>query len=213
MTAFLVNDGPMAIRETITVWVPFDTKRRLGLFVASGKRTARQLKEDRRPPKDATAAERALLRATLAAQLAGLRRSGQLLDTIPAVLEYGARLELAERPGFDEVHGAPPADALLPGRWPGTRDSGCPEKITARVDAALVAQVRAACWGTSAEAIDKLRAWRDRHPYSEFIMPGEKAMEDYTELADKVTTPGALWRAALARMLPDPFAPQGDSEG
>jgi len=202
----------MASKETITVWVPWGTRRALGEFTAAGKATARQIKEDRRPPEDASAVERALLRATLAAELAALRRSGQLLDTIPAVLEYGAGLELAEREGFAGEHPAPPADALLPGGWPGRREAGYAEHLTARVDADLVAKVRAACWATSAEAIGKLREWRDGHPFSEFGMPGPSAMEVYNQLSAKVTTPGAVWRAAIARVLPGPLVPPGEPE-
>ncbi|HET7782545.1 MAG TPA: hypothetical protein VFL08_09570 [Arthrobacter sp.] len=76
-----------------------------------------------------------------------------------------------------------------------------------RLPAELVARVHAACWHTSADAIDQLRSWRDRHPEVVTAASAPAAWREYTELARQVTTPGDVWRAALGNLLrPDPAA-------
>ncbi|WP_052438347.1 hypothetical protein [Streptacidiphilus jiangxiensis] len=70
------------------------------------------------------------------------------------------RAELSAH-GWDRNWPAAPAEAMLPGRWPGSRDRGSPEKVPVRLPTRLIEQVRSAYWHTSAEAIGLLRNWHD----------------------------------------------------
>ncbi|MCZ4126182.1 hypothetical protein [Streptomyces sp. H39-S7] len=99
-----------------------------------------------------------------------------------------------------------PAQAKNPGRWPGTRDGDWPERVTIRLPAGLVNQVLAACWHTSADAIGKLRDWRDKHPDMLPTKPvrypaEDAALAEYEELAAQVTPAGDIWRAAVQHAI------------
>lgn len=135
--------------------------------------------------------------------LALIRREGDLLDTLDALALFGVRCELRAR-GWDHRWPPCPPAARCPGRWPGSREGGYPEQLSFRLPAAVVAQVRAACWYTSAAAITELLEWQDRHrltvrkrrrPSAEL----QQALDTYDRLADRVTTTGAIWRAGLRR--------------
>jgi hypothetical protein len=69
----------------------------------------------------------------------------------------------------------------------------------ARIPTELEAQVHAACWHASAEAIAALRTWRDARPALVF---DADVLTVYERLADQVTTPEQIWRAAVDRALP-----------
>ncbi|WP_372412820.1 hypothetical protein [Streptomyces luteireticuli] len=138
-----------------------------------------------------------------------LRAEGLLLDTRDALIEYGVREELRAR-GWDHPWPAAPEEAWDQGRWPGSRDGGFPEQISARLDTALVERVVAACWATSCEAIEALRRWRDEHPgitppryrrddtgHEELVGP----LAEYERLSACVTTTGQIWRASLQHGL------------
>lgn len=125
--------------------------------------------------------------------LAEEQRTGRLLATHSAAVEWGARTELAERGWLEREWPQVPDRARLRGRWPGSRDTGAPNVLVVPVDAELAERVLAACWWTSTDAMTKLRAWRDAHPGLEY----ESAMDDYEELSKQVTTPGDIWRASL----------------
>lgn len=99
-----------------------------------------------------------------------------------------------------------PAQAKNPGRWPGTRDGGWPERVTIPLPATLVTQVLSACSHTSEDAIGRLRDWRDEHPdilpTKPFRYPEEDAaLAEYERLAAQVTPAGEIWRAAVQREI------------
>ncbi|MGW3668106.1 hypothetical protein [Streptomyces sp. NPDC005141] len=145
----------------------------------------------------------ASVRTSWRQRLAVMRREGELLDTLDALVAYGVRQELAER-GWDRQWPDYPPRARATGRWPGSKEGGYPEKLTFRLPACLEGQVRAACWHTSAAAIWELQDWQDRHRTA---LPKrrwgptdwEHALEIYDRLAARVTTTGAIWRAGVRR--------------
>ncbi|MCM2424254.1 hypothetical protein [Streptomyces sp. RKAG293] len=192
---------------TVTARVAYGTKQLLAdmrpLFKAERQR-ARALSTtspwdwDGLPGREA-----ATKRAQWAMYRAHLREAGELADTLDVLVAFGARAELAAR-GWDQDWPVLPAQAKNPGRWPGTRDGGWPERVTVRLPAPLVNQVLAACWHTSEDAIGKLRDWRDKHPdmlpTKAFRYAAEDAaLAEYEELAAQVTTAGEIWRAAVQR--------------
>ncbi|WP_329020262.1 hypothetical protein [Streptomyces sp. NBC_01601] len=148
------------------------------------------------------------VRARWRTELQRLRTQGELLDTRDAVVEYGVRGELRARGWDHDEWPEAPEEAWDTGRWPGSRDGGYPERVSARLDGELVRRTVAACWATSCEAIAALRRWRDAHPG---ITPsryrlGEGGREElvgplaeYERLSARVTTTGEIWRAGLAR--------------
>jgi hypothetical protein len=191
----------------VTARVAFGTKRKLAdmrpLFKAERAR-ARALSAT--PPWDwdgLPGREAAAKRAQWAMYRAHLREAGELADTLDVLVASGVRAELAAR-GWDREWPPLPAQAKNPGRWPGTRDGGWPERVTVRLPAALVNQVLSACWHTSEDAIGKLRDWRDEHPdilpTRPFRYPEEDAaLAEYELLAAQVTPAGHIWRAAVQR--------------
>lgn len=193
----------MIATERVIVRAAFDTKERMDLATAAGKSRLAEVSQEpywaQRFDRDVPGAERAQLRARWAEHVAALRRSGEVLDTQAAVIEWGGRRALAER-GWNTVEWPPaPPEARLPGRWPGGGDTGSPQMFTVRLDTQLVARVYAACWWSSAEAISGIRAWRDDHP-NRIYDPQE--IDNYDRLAVQVTTVGALWRQGLDLVLP-----------
>ncbi len=140
------------------------------------------------------------------------RLAGELLDTVDVLVEWGVREELSAR-GWDHEWDPAPEEAWEQGRWPGSRDRGLggyPERLSARLDGDLVALAVAACWWTSAPAIELLQAWRDLHPG--IIPPRYKLdaegrellagpLAEYVRLSDRVTTTGAIWRSGVTRGL------------
>jgi len=204
-----MTDPTSAAVLSVTARVPFGTRdalKALKPLYKAEQRRARQLALmepwDARGLPGREAVER---RAAWYAHRAELREDGQLLDTLDAVVMLEVRAELRGR-GWDRPWPALPAEALVPGRWPGSRDGGYPEKIPVRLPAELAARVRAACWHTSAEAIGQLRDWRDRYPDA---LPTrafrddheDQALAEYEALAAIVTTTGAVWRAAIGRLV------------
>ncbi|OLZ63634.1 hypothetical protein AV521_38235 [Streptomyces sp. IMTB 2501] len=136
-------------------------------------------------------------------RLTAIRREGELLDTLDALVTFGVRQELRER-GWDHPWPAYPSRARNAGRWPGSKEGGYPEKLTFRIPAGLESQVRAACWHTSARAIYELQDWQDRYRLmlsKRQWAPAslEPALDVYDRLAAKVTTTGAIWRGGVRR--------------
>jgi hypothetical protein len=194
------------VAGTVTVMarVAYGTRARLTTRLSAEKTRRRELLDEARsritPAMGALA--RAELRAETARELARLRRQGELADTVDVLVTHAVRAELAAR-GWDVDWPPVPGTAPRAGRWPGSRDTGWAEAITARIPAELEAQVHAACWHTSSDAIEALRSWRDDHPHLVFDAVD---LADYERLADQVTTPGMVWRAAVDRALPKPDA-------
>lgn len=153
-------------------------------------------------PRDQAAARRAAWRA----HVQHLRSGGQLLDTREALAACGLRAELAAR-GWDHPWDGLPDEAVEPGRWPGVRELGLPERVSLRLPQPEATWAQAGCWFTSEPAIRHLRAWRDAHPGlvpprrppapGHNLPPGP--LRDYERLAAAVTSTGVIWRAALAR--------------
>jgi hypothetical protein len=149
------------------------------------------------PKRRMSSEQRLAWREETAQLLAEERKEGRLLATQTAAVEWGARAELAERGWLEREWPAAPDRARLRGRWPGSRDSGAPNVLVVPVDAELAERVLAACWWTSADAMTKLRAWRDAHPGMEY----GSAMDGYEQLSAQVTTPGDIWRASLRHLF------------
>jgi hypothetical protein len=196
---------------SITPRVAHGTKERLKelkpLFRAERRRAGELRGEERWSTVGLNGREAAARRAEWLEYRARLRREGELVDTLDVLVALGVREELGAR-GWDVDWPPLPAEALLPGRWPGSRDGGWPEKVPLRLPAGLVTTVWAACWHTSVGAIAELRDWRDRHPDAlptrAFRSEREdQALADYERLARQVTTAGEIWRAGIRRALDD----------
>ncbi|MGK5532085.1 hypothetical protein [Streptomyces sp. URMC 129] len=194
---------------SVTARVPYGTRERLTALkplLAAERRRARALAREERWDTDGLAGrEAAERRAAWQRHKARLRQRGELVDTLDALVTFGVRAELAER-GWNRRWPPVPAEALLPGRWPGSRDGAWPEKVPLRLPATVVGTVRGGCWHTSAEAIGQLRDWRDRYPDAlptrAFRTEHEdEALAEYERLAAQVTTVGTIWRAGIARAL------------
>lgn len=196
----------MAGTVAVMARVAYGTRARLEKRMGAEKAQHRELLHAARGGIDplAPADERAERAARVRADLAQMRERGELADTVDALLTHAVRVEMATR-GWDVDWPPVPLGAPRAGRWPGSRDGGWPEKIVARLPADLVAQVQAACWHTSKDAIEALRRWRDGHPG---VVLSREDLGGYEDLAAQVTTPGRVWRAAVARTLPvaDPSA-------
>jgi hypothetical protein len=193
----------------VTARVPFGTKEALKalkpLYKAEQRRARLLASTEPWDARGLTGREATERRTAWYAHRAELREDGQLLDSLDAVVMLEVRAELRAR-GWDHDWPPLPAEALIPGRWPGSRDGGYPEKLPVRLPAGLVLRVRSACWHTSAEAIGQLRDWRDRWPDA---LPTrafrehheDQALTEYEELAAKVTTTGEVWRSAIERLV------------
>ncbi|QTI87210.1 hypothetical protein [Streptomyces sp. AgN23] len=192
---------------TVTARVAFGTKETLRglkpLFKAERERAKRFAREPEWSTEGLSGREAAAKRAQWEMFKEHLRETGELVDTLDVLVACGVRAELAER-GWDREWPPVPAQALLPGRWPGSRDGAWPEGVTVRLPSGLVNTVWSACWHTSEEAIGQLRDWRDRYPDAlpnrRFRSEGEdEALAEYERLAAQVTTAGAIWRAGVRR--------------
>lgn len=188
--------GTVPIHVHVGVGVP----KQLREAVDGDKPAAAWLRKERAEQArelDLNGAGRAAWQADTAALVVDTRRNGIVLDTLAAAIEWGARQELAAR-GWNHEWPEPAREAYAKGRWPGSTDEAVPDVIHVRVDADLEAQVRAACWATSAEAITALRVWRDEHPDKVFQI---RELAKYNKLAAQVTTTGDIWRAAVDRAV------------
>jgi hypothetical protein len=189
--------------QTVGAWMPWGMRKRLDVFVEAGREARRQFAAGRRPEKGLTLLELAQWRAKTAKLLAAERRAGRILDTKGAVLEYGARLELAER-GWDQAEFPDVPDWVrLSGRWPGSRDGGYPDQLVTRVDPELAERVLRACWAHSGEAVLGVLAWREQNPD---VVYDVAELERYDAFSAQIITPGDLWRAGLRRVVPWPHA-------
>jgi hypothetical protein len=195
--------GTVPVHIHVGVGVP----ERLREAVDGDKPAAAWLRKERAEeakPLDLDGAGRAAWQAETAELVVETRRNGIVLDTLASAIEWGARQELAAR-GWDHDWPAPAREAFARGRWPGSTDEAVPKRIHVRVDADLEAQVRAACWATSAEAITALRTWRDDHPDKVYQI---RELAKYNALAEQVTTTGDIWRAAVNRAVARKKPPQ-----
>ncbi|GAA4209128.1 hypothetical protein GCM10022252_75180 [Streptosporangium oxazolinicum] len=192
----------MAGTTPITIWTTPHTQQALKERLAAEQAKLLQvLAEDRWAITwSMPSAERRRLKAQLRAHLAGLRERGELLDTLTALAAYAVRAELVGR-GWN--HDWPPVPDTAPkaGRWPGSIDKGWTVQIRTRIPAELAQRVHAACWHTSKDAIEALRAWRDNNPGIITQVNAPDLWEGYVELAKQVTVPGKVWRASLDRVL------------
>ncbi|MEU9413291.1 hypothetical protein AB0E08_47435 [Streptomyces sp. NPDC048281] len=160
-------------------------------------------------PRRTARREASLRKAAWLTEVHRQRRTGELLDTQDVIVEYGVREELRRRGWDHDQWDEAPDEAWNPGRWPGSRDcgtSGYPGRLSARLDDALVRRTVAACWHTSAPAIEQIQAWRDAHPG--IVPPRYEPDEEgrtrltgplaaYMRLADQITTTGTIWRAGV----------------
>ncbi|MDX6352128.1 MAG: hypothetical protein QOF84_6918 [Streptomyces sp.] len=146
---------------------------------------------------DLPSREAAARRAQWQMHKANLQERGKLIDTRDVLVAYGVRQE-PKRRGWNRKKWPPlPQQALIGGRWPGSRDVNCPDQIPVRLPSDLVLRVRSACWHTSAPSIALLRDWRDEHPdalpWEGFRSAEEdQALAEYEHLAAEVTTAGEI---------------------
>lgn len=190
----------MAGKTRVTLHLWWKVPERLRATVAQEKPALAEWRKERAaqlPTRRLTSEEGLEWREETARLLASEQRDGRLLATHSAALEWGVRAELAERGWLERDWPQVPDRARLPGRWPGSRDTGAPNVMVVPVDTALAERVLAACWWTSTDAMTKLRAWREAHPGLEY----ETALDNYEELSRQVTTPGDVWRRALGRVF------------
>lgn len=129
--------------------------------------------------------------------LAGLRRSGLILDTVDRVAEVGVLAELARR-GWDHAWPRVPEAGKLKGRWPGSaRGEMFPESVPFVLPEALARRVHAACWHTSAPAIKALRAWNTEAAIVRRQKEKIDEVVEYQRLLGGITTVGDIGRAGL----------------
>ncbi|MEU9428547.1 hypothetical protein AB0D87_38010 [Streptomyces sp. NPDC048342] len=192
---------------TVTARVAFGTKDVLKglkpLFKAERERARKLARSPEWSASGLPGREAAAKRAQWAMYKEHLRERAELVDTLDVLVTCGVRAELAER-GWDHEWPPLPQQALIPGRWPGSRDGAWPEGVTVRLPSTLVNTVWSACWHTSADAIEHLRDWRDKHPDALPTRPfrsrsEDEALAEYDRLAARVTTTGEIWRAAIKR--------------
>lgn len=185
----------------IKAWISLTMRERLDERLAAERARRREIfaAPEWRPTSPMSSSDRAALSGRARAHLADLRERGELLDTIDVLMRHAVQAEL-DRRGW--LRRWPPVPAQAPqGRWPGSIAAGWPLALSASVPVRLAEQVRAGCWHTSKDAIEALRRWRDRHPGVITRFNDPLLWEEYEALAAKVTTPGRVWRAALAHLL------------
>ncbi|MET8680945.1 hypothetical protein ABZW18_26040 [Streptomyces sp. NPDC004647] len=194
---------------TVTARLPYGTLARLEtartVFAAERRRAQQMAARPRWSTHGLTGRQAVERRAEWVEFRGELRATGMLLDTRDGAASAGVRAEL-ERRGWNRQWPPLPAEALLPGRWPGHRDASAPEKFSVRLPAELIDTARRACWHTSADAIGRLRDWRDTWPATLPGKPGrteaeETALTTYRELSAQVTTTGEVWRGGILYAL------------
>lgn len=191
----------------VTAWVREGTRQRLTHALEEQKTRKLVLSAaDRWQTFDLSRNEAARVRAAWQAEVVRMRQAGELLDVIDALAVYGIMQELEDRGWAQRRFRRAPAEARLPGRWPGSRDGGYKESVQLRLPSKVAAKVLDACWGTSAPYITRLRDWRDRNPG--VVVPrgplGDSEeltgpLAEYERLAAHVTTVGDIYRAGLRR--------------
>jgi len=188
----------MAGTTPVTAAVGWGTRKKLDQALKRQRELCASVRRQQRwSTKGRSRQDAALLRGDLREHLAALRSAGTLLDTIDTLATFGVRAALEAR-GWDRDWEPVPAEAVEWGRWPGSHDTGTPERISMRLPSDLVTRVQGACWWTSAAAIRSLRDWRDRYPDLLLgVRPDEEPLVEYRALAGQVTTTGAIWRAGI----------------
>ncbi|MFJ3182582.1 hypothetical protein ACIPJN_29905 [Streptomyces sp. NPDC086796] len=191
----------------VTAWVCEGTRQRLTHALEDQKTRKLMLSAaDRWQTYDLSRNEAAQVRAAWQAEVARMRQHGELLDVIDALVVFGISEELEDRGWAQRRFRRAPAEARLPGRWPGSRDGGYKETVQMRLPSTLAAKVLDACWGTSAPYITRLRDWRDRNPG--IVVPRGPLddsdeltgpLAEYERLASHVTTVGDVYRAGIDR--------------
>jgi hypothetical protein len=200
-----------AASYSVSIWVGYGVRDRLAKLVEAEK--VREVVLSAAPQWQTYGLRReeaARVRGQWQKERQRLRAEGELLDTRDVVATYGVREELRARGWDHDEWPEAPAEAWGRGRWPGSRDGGFPEHVSARLDGELVKRTVQACWETSREAIAELRRWRDANPgitppryrrteegRAELVGP----LAEYERLSAQVTTTGEIWRAGLTRGL------------
>lgn len=159
------------------------------------------------PPASGTHQQRAAQRAAQREYVDSLRQAGVLLDSINACVNTAVRRDL-DRRRWNGPFPAPPPEAVLPERRLGSRTHSYPEQLQARLPARLVAQVQAACWHHSRDAVQQIHQLHDRYSRGT-IYRNPALLAHYDELADRITTPGDVYRSAVARLVTPPAQQQG----
>lgn len=199
----------MALKRPVTVHAFPGTLKRMALVITAGEAKLKEVdtpewqrRSDRRVP----GAERVRLRAKWEAHVAALQRSGEVLNTQAAIVEFAARRAMAEL-GWDRREW-PKADeeAELKGRRPGSNKVGATERFTVQMDDDLAATVVNACWATSSKAMKNILKWRDKHPE---MIDDAYEISYYDDQAAEVTTTGDVWRLGLSLILP-PLPPEAE---
>ncbi|WP_217231380.1 hypothetical protein [Streptomyces anulatus] len=191
----------------VTAWVRAGTRQRLSDALELQKTRKVMLSAaDRWQTYDRSRNDAARVRAAWKTEVMRMRQHGELLDVVDALCAFGIAGELEARGWAQRRFRRAPAEARLPGRWPGSRDGGYQESVQMRLPSELAARVLDTCWGTSAPHIARLRDWRDRNPG--IVIPRGPLgrtdeltgpMAEYERLASQVTTVGDIYRAGIHR--------------
>lgn len=149
-----------------------------------------------------TSREAAARRGRWEDEKAQLRRRGQLIDSLDALVTAGLCTVLKER-GWDHEWDVVPRQARARGRSCDSPGSGWPEQVSVRLPADLVDTVRAACWHTSRQARDALEGWKARYPKVRPNQPvgarcDAEALAEYLELCAKINHRGDVWRDTVS---------------
>ncbi|MFF8992578.1 hypothetical protein ACF09H_22085 [Streptomyces sp. NPDC014983] len=193
-------------KTSVTVWVREGTRK--SLTEALDKQKTRKIvlsSSDRWQTLGLPRNEAVQVRARWKAEVQRMRQAGELLDVVDALAVFGITQELEARGWATRRFKQAPAEARLPGRWPGSRDGGYKESVHLQLPSKTAARVLNACWATSAPYIARLRDWRDRNPG--IVVPRGQLdadeltgpLAEYERLAARVTTVGDIYRAGLRR--------------
>lgn len=186
----------------VTVYVSIDTRKQLeGLkpFFKEQKAWARE--QPMASIVGLSRREADARRGLWAEKKAKLRREGQLIDSLNALVTGGLCQEIDKRE-WNRVWDPYPHQARAQGRSPGSPSGVWEAPIPVRLPADLVNTVYAACWHTSKEPSTLLEKWQQRHPKAHpnrTMQPGcdAAALAEYRQICAKITHRGDVWRAAV----------------
>lgn len=135
-------------RVTVTVTVPAGTRARLQARVAGASAC--------QPPAsmEGTYRERRQARADALAERERRRESGQLLDTLTALISHHLREEMNRRRWGQEYEDPPEGWTSVPGRPRGPHLHQAPERLSVDLPAALMRRLHGAVYAHNRDAFD-----------------------------------------------------------
>ncbi|MGW2892451.1 hypothetical protein ACWDDN_45575 [Streptomyces griseoruber] len=216
LRTFITGSVPGTVQ--ITAYVSYDTRKDLdGLKSFFAQQRAWAGEQPMASTAGMTRREADARRALWQDQKVELRYTGQLIDSLNALVTGGLFRELEER-GWNRPWDPFPRQARAPGRSPGSPRGVWQEPVSVRLPVDLVNTVYAACWHTSKEPRTLLEEWKRRHPKAcpnRTKRPGcdEAALAEYRQICATITHRGDLWRAAVLNGLDKARASQDPATG